>query len=296
VRLIETHRVPSGISDERLSDYLPGRLQFLTSRKGIKKAIKKGLVQVDGEIGHTGDWIKPGQLIEIFSPDLTPPRPLDIKIEIIYEDEHLVAINKPAGLAVSGNQYHTVVNAIQGQVARGATPDALPWPHPVHRLDAPTSGLLLLAKSKRAQVRLGHLFAQRQVNKTYQAIVCGPAKAQGTIEQPLDDKPSLTTYRKVQEARSLKCGCLSLLELHPHTGRTHQLRRHLAGIGLPILGDKEYTPADNPLLRQKGLFLCAVRLELPHPIRGEKLTIALNAPAKFEAMMRRAQERWEKFR
>lgn len=294
--LIESHRVPDGITAERLSDYLPGQLLFLTSRKGIKKAIKRGLVKVDGKVGHTGDWVKPGQLIEVYSPQLSPPRPLDIAISTVYEDEHLAAINKPAGLAVSGNQYHTVVNAIQGQISRGTTPDALPWPHPVHRLDAPTSGLLLLAKSKRAQIELGHRFAERLVNKTYQAVVCGRAEAQGKIEQALDGKPSLTTYRKLQEVRSLKCGWLSLLELSPRTGRTHQLRRHLAGIGLPILGDKEYTPADKPLLRQKGLFLCAVRLELPHPISGENLIIALETPAKFEAMMRRSERRWKKFR
>ena len=295
MRLVETHIVPPDAPRLRLSDYLPGQLQFITSRKGIKKAIKNGAVEVDGQMGHTGDWVNPGQHIKIYSLDLTPPRPLDIAIETIYEDDHLIAIHKPAGLAVSGNQYHTVNNAIQGQLSTGDAPDALPWPQAVHRLDAPTSGLLLLAKTHRSLVSLGHIFAERQVHKTYQAIVCGLAKNKGHINTPIEDKEALTTYNKIKEARSLKCEWLSLLELQPHTGRTHQLRRHLASIGFPILGDKQYTPSNLPLLKQKGLFLCAVKLEFPHPIHKTPLEIKMSAPSKFEIMLQRSQNRWEKF-
>ena len=295
MRLVETHIVPPNAPRLRLSDYLPGKLQFITSRKGIKKAIKNGAVEVDGQAGHTGDWISPGQHIKIYSPDLTPPRPLDIPIEIIFEDDYLIAINKPAGLAVSGNQYHTVTNAIQGQLSTGDAPDALPWPQAVHRLDTPTSGLLLLAKTHRSLVALGHVFAERQVHKTYLAIVCGLAPKDGRINTPIEDKEALTIYNKIEEARSLKCDWLSLLELHPHTGRTHQLRCHLASIGLPVLGDKLYTPPDRPLLKQKGLFLCAVKLEFPHPIDKTSLMIEMPAPSKFEIMLQRSQNRWEKF-
>jgi 23S rRNA pseudouridine1911/1915/1917 synthase len=295
VRLIETHLVPGDAPRLRLSDYLPGRLQFLLSRKSIKKAIKQGVVLVDGRTGHTGDWVLPGQLINVYSPDTSPPRPLDIDVVIVYEDDYLLAINKPAGLTVSGNKYHTVVNAIQGKSQMSDQPDALPWPHPVHRLDAATSGLLLLAKTQGAQIGLGLLFEIRQIKKTYQAIVCGKAPAEGIIEQELDAKSALTSFQKLQEVPSLKTGFLSLLELFPQSGRTHQLRRHLSGIGLPILGDKLYTPDDRPLLKHKGLFLCAVKLEFIHPMLKTPLAIETSAPDKFGIIMKRSMLRWKKF-
>ena len=292
MKLLEEHIVPEGVSNVRLSDYLAGVFQAIPSRKGIKKAIKRGAVQVDGATGTTGLWVQPGQRIQLYDLEPTPPQAYPLYVQIPYKDEHLAIVQKPAGLPVSGNHYRTLVNALIDQLPLSNLPDALPWAMPVHRLDAPTSGLLVLARSRSAQVALGQAFEQREVEKTYQAICCGRADEQGAIEQPLEGQPARTTFVKMEECRSLRCGWLSRMQLHPHTGRTHQLRRHLSGQGWPILGDKLYTPPDAPLLKGKGLFLCATALRLIHPIDQSTLHVAVNPPKKFDRMMDRAGERW----
>lgn len=285
--LIEKHTVPAGTLPIRLSDYLAGKLQAIPSRKGIKKAIKRGAVQVDGRVATTAHWVKPGECIALYDLQPNPPKPFPLDLPIVYEDDYFAVVDKPAGLPVSGNQYRTLVNVLVERLAPSPLPDALPWAMPVHRIDAPTAGLVAVAKCRSAQVALGQAFEDRKVKKTYMALVCGATPDAGQIETPLDGKSARTTFEKIEEYTSRFCGAVSLLRLHPHTGRTHQLRRHLAGRGFPILGDQIYTPEDLPLLRKKGLFLCAVGLELPHPEDGRRVEVATKLPNKFTRLVER---------
>lgn len=293
---IESHIVPPDTPQERLSDYAPRVFSAIPSRKGIKKAIKAGAVLIDGRPGNTGDWVLPGQRIELMPSALSPPKALELPLEIIYEDEHLAVVNKPAGLPTGGNQYRTLANALQHNLSPSRAEGTLPWPRPVHRLDALTSGLLLAAKSYTASISLSRQFQEKAVQKTYQAVAVGKAPEAGTIREPFDGQDAHTEFRRLRRARSLKVEWLSLLELYPRTGRTHQLRRHLAGIGCPILGDALYTPEGEPLLKGKGLFLCAVGLEFVHPATGQPVAFRMPAPNKFQAFMNRSQQRWEKFK
>ncbi len=292
---IESHTVPPGTPRERLSDYAPRVFSAIPSRKGMKKAIKAGGVLVDGQPGQTGDWVLPGQRIELLPSALSPPKPLELPLEIVYEDEHLAVVNKPAGLSTSGNQYRTVVNALQFNLSPYEAADALPWPRPVHRLDALTSGLLLVGKSHAASISLSRQFAEKTVRKAYQAVVAGKAPEYGAIREPVDGQEAHTDFLRLRQVHSLKVEWLSLLELYPRTGRTHQLRRHLAGIGCPILGDSLYTK-DKPLLKGKGLFLCAVGLEFSHPLDGRPCNFRIGPPDKFKSFLERSEQRWEKFK
>ena len=258
-------------------------------------SIKKGAVKIDGKLAHTGDWVQHGQTIEIYELDLTPPLPYDIPISVLFEGDDLAIINKPAGIPVHGQQHRTIINAIQNQLAPSNKPGRLPWPLPAHRLDAPTSGLLLLAKTRTALISINRSFANHQIKKTYHAVVDGLAPEAGVISFPIDEKTARTTYRRVQSARSLKCGHVSLLALYPETGRTHQLRKHLAAIGHPILGDKLYTPSEKPLLKHSGLFLCATALHFIHPVKNTTVLVECPLPNKFNIILTRSEERWLKF-
>ena len=292
---LESHIVPSGTPRERLSDYAHRVFRAIPSRKGMKKAIKAGAVFIDGKAGHTGDWVLPGQHIELMDLPLAPPKALALGLEILFEDSHLAVIKKPAGLPTSGNQYRTVVNALQHNLSPSGVADALPWPRPVHRLDALTSGLLLIAKSRCAAVNLGQQFEQKVVRKTYQAVAVGKTAGKGIIKEALDGQEAMTEFHLLRQVPSLKVEWLSLLELHPLTGRTHQLRRHLAGIGHPVLGDALYT-GTGLVLTGKGLFLSAVALEFTHPFSGQTLNYAIQPPKKFKSFLDRTERRWKQFK
>lgn len=235
---------------------------------------------LNGEITEGGRWLKNGDVITHVKIEIHPPKSYHLKLNIIFEDEYLAVIEKPAGISVSGNQFKTIQNALLFTIKPSNNSDALPWPLPVHRLDNQTSGLLIIAKTKTTRVKLGQAFEQKKIQKTYNAIVIGKTKDQGVIESMIDDKKSISHYRKIVEYPSLKNEILTLLELNPLTGRTHQLRIHCAEMGHPILGDKLYgTPG--LILKFKGLFLAALRLEFNHPITHEKLDFGLRIPSKF---------------
>jgi 23S rRNA-/tRNA-specific pseudouridylate synthase len=171
--------------------------------------------------------------------------------------------------------------------------DALKWARPVHRLDMPTSGLLLVAKTASALMKLGQMLEKREIQKKYYAIVGGNLLGSGKITIPIDDQKSISYYQFISQCHSLKMQWLTLVELSPFTGRTHQLRIHMANHGFPIVGDQQY--GDGPLLKGKGLFLAAVELSFLHPATNEAIKIKIKQPKKFNDLMEREERRWEKY-
>lgn len=291
--IIEQHTVPDNLERIRLLDYALLIFKTIPSRSGMKKVIKSGSILVDGQPGHPSSWVLEGQQITLVDLENRPPKPLNMNLEIIFEDEHIAVINKPSGIEVSGNKYYTIQNALVANISPSKEPDALKWPRPVHRLDMPTSGLLLVSKTASALMNLGQQFEKRGVQKTYRAIVAGNLSGSGEIDTQINGQDALTQYRFVSRCHSLKTEWLSLVDLMPYTGRTHQLRIHMANHGYPIVGDKLY--GSGPLLVGKGLFLSSVILHFTHPQSGEPIKISINQPRKFDALFDREERRWKSY-
>ena len=291
--LLETHTVPPKTSAIRLSDYAVGIFRIITTRKGIKKAIKKGCVWINGFPADTGRWVESGQVIQLMEPERKLVKVFELRLDIIFEDEYIAVINKPAGIVVSGNQYRTIQNALAFNLTISTVEDALASPMPAHRLDHATSGLLLIAKTRKARILLGKQFEDKQIEKKYQAVVIGELPATGIVDLPIDGKVSHTRFETNRVVQSLKNKYLTLVDLYPSTGRTHQLRIHLARSGWPILGDKLYGE-EGMILKNKGLFLTAVGLSFSHPITQELMVLQKDAPAKFGLLLEREQRRWDR--
>tara|TARA_B110000459_G_C16615769_1_gene498755 strand:+ start:1767 stop:2681 length:915 start_codon:yes stop_codon:yes gene_type:complete len=292
--VLKTHIVPVDFEEIRLYDYVQQIFPTIPSRKGVKKAISRQEILVDGKKTSTGHWVKKGQKIELLESNANPPKKYNLDLVIVFEDEFMAVINKPAGIPVSGNQFRTIQNAIIGNVSLSKEEDALRWPKPVHRLDGPTSGLLIIAKTAKALVKLGQQFEQKKIQKKYAAIVIGESPERGVIDSDVEGLKSLSEYKTLKTVKSLRNKHLSLVELFPKTGRTHQLRIHLSSIGIPILGDKIYGN-EGEILKGKGLFLCALGLELYHPITEEPLSIKIDIPHKFNSLFEREVKRWKNY-
>ena len=292
--ILEEHLVPEPSPSTRLSDYAVGIFQNLVSRKSIKKAIKKGCILIDGEVGTTGRIVCAGMLLQLIEAENTSSEPFEMDMPIVFEDDHLAVIRKPAGIPVSGNYYRTVQNALPSLLKSSPLVDALRIPRPVHRLDGPTAGLLLIGKTSSALVQLGRQFEERLVQKTYQAIVVGETDPEGSISIPIEDKKAESHFTRIQTIPSLKFGHLTLLELRPLSGRTHQLRIHLSQSGWPIVGDSQYSLPETPQ-HKKGLFLAATQLKFEHPFNGESFSFSIDAPGKFQSLLERENRRWLKY-
>ncbi len=290
---LQQHTIPVGSTPARLVDYALAVFPAIASRSSLKRIIKRGELLVDGVPGQTGTWLREGQQLNWVDSELNPPKALDIELDVVYEDEHLAVINKPPGIEVSGNKYYTIQNALIGTIGISRQTDALKWPRPAHRLDSPTSGLLLVSKTAATHMKLGQMLEKRQIQKTYVAIVAGKLPPSGRISTPVGDQQALTTYTRLSYNPSLKSGHLSMAALQPHTGRTHQLRIHLADMGFPIVGDKLY--GEGPMLRGKGLFLAAVGIEMLHPFDQSALEIGIPYPKKFDSLIARETRRWMQF-
>jgi len=277
---IESHTVGQLDKKIRLSDYGGKAFSLLPTRKGVKKAITKGLVFVNGERGKTGDWLKGGEILELFKSNFKQPnRKLLIKIPIVFEDEHLAVVIKPPGIPVSGNQHRTLENGLQGLLKLSPQPDSIKLPKPVHRLDHPTSGLIIVAKTKSAVRSFTELFAERKIDKTYLAVCIGEVKAQ-KVSSSIRGKKADTQFIPLSNIPSPSFGTLSLVQLKPITGRRHQLRIHLHENGTPILGDKQYF-IDGKILKGKGLYLFANKLQFDHPFTKKPLVFEAETPTKF---------------
>lgn len=290
----ETHCVPEGAPLVRLSDYVRIAFPSIPSRKGAAKAIKRGEVRINGESAQSGDWVQTGQTLELVDLQQRIPKTYCLPLEVVFEDEYLAVINKPPGIEVSGNKFKTVENALAGSLSPSTQADALDWPRPVHRIDYSTSGLLLIAKTASAQVFLGRQFEERKIHKRYCAVVMGEVTASGEVDEPISGLPAHSRYVPIKTVNSLRSEHLTLVDLFPLTGRTHQLRIHMATLGYPILGDQKYGK-EGQVLKGKGLFLAAVELRFPHPAHQKELTLSIDVPPKFSSLLQREQSRWKKF-
>lgn len=296
--MIDLHQVVAQHLDEkaRIGDFAFTQFTaYVSTRSATKKLIKKGWFYINGVVAKSSNWVNNGDVVQFIDPEDHPPKPYEMELEVVYEDDYLAVINKPAGISVSGNEYRTIQNAIIDKIIPPlGLSDKLAWPRPVHRLDNPTGGLLVIAKTRTALKELGQLFEHKKIEKAYQAIVIGDTPENGTINTEIDGKPALTTFQKQKHIPSLSNKALSLLELTPHTGRTHQLRIHLSSIGHPIMGEKQYNSVGKHI-KHKGLFLFAKKLQLVHPITKEMLHLETDLPHKFVSFMKREEERYHNF-
>lgn len=281
----------SGLTEpQRFVDFAIGLFEGFGTRNAVKKGIQRNRFYLNGNFPQTGTWVNNGDVIDLLL-DSRKPKAYDLRIEIVYEDEFLAVVNKPAGLRVNGNAFKTLENCLIDQLKPSNQTDALSWGIPVHRLDIPTSGLVIFAKTSLARRILGEMLENREISKTYHAIVHGKPENQ-IISVDIDGKKSLSKLELTSSVKSLKNGDLSLVRLHPVTGRKHQLRIHCASIGCPITGDKTYM-GDAGTFTHKGLFLSATSLEFTHPFTKEKVSIELEVPAKFYSLLSREQRRWD---
>jgi 23S rRNA pseudouridine1911/1915/1917 synthase len=269
------------------------------SRAAAERLLAVGSVRVDGAARPKSHRLAGGEELELDTSALAPSErehpPLDVRIA--YEDEHLLVVDKPAGLVVHPGAGHTEGTLVQGLLGRGLTGGDRERPGIVHRLDRDTSGLLVVARSEAAYERLRALVKGRELEREYLALVRGrPRSRSGRIEaaigrdrreptrMSLDSdtpRPAVTHFEVVELLRDH-----ALLRVTLDTGRTHQIRVHLAAIGLPVVGDPVYGAREEGLSRQ---FLHAARLAFPHPVTGARVEAVSPLPPDLESALERVR-------
>ncbi len=279
-------------SGSRVDRWATDHFLRLPSRAAARKAAKRGDLRLDGKPVESSRFVQPGDEVTLRAADSAHP-PNRLVPDVVYIDDQLALVLKPPGIQTTGARYRTLERGLPNAMKVSPAPDALAAPKPVHRLDHETSGLVVVARTHSAMVSLGRAFEQRLVRKTYRALVAGRLEGRGRIDASIDGRDAVSDYVVRSHVRSLKVEWVTELDLHPVTGRTHQLRRHLQGIGHPILGDRRY--ALGPVLKKNGLFLAAVGVDLPHPTTGEALSCSAEPPPKFARFWAKLASRWNKF-
>lgn len=278
---IESYTVPALIVKTRLQDLAANMFVHIPTKSGVKKAIKKNLIKINGLNVSSGTFLVGGELIDLYQiQETNSTKNIQIDFEIIFEDEYLALVNKPPGITVSGNKKWTLENALGSKLRKSTEIDALTRPEPIHRLDHPTSGILLIGKTASAVISLNKLFEHRKIQKTYYAVAIGNMLLTGTMTNDIDNKPSFTSYKIIIQEISEKFDYLNLVKLTPESGRKHQLRKHLAEQGNPILGDSLYG-TEGRILKGNGLYLHAYSLAFIHPITKEDLQFSAQPTKKF---------------
>ena len=287
--VLEKHIV-SGVTDDktRIYDYLVGKFDIISSRKGIKKAFKRKQILLNGTYASSASYVKNDDKIELLQLNVSSNKTYPLELKVLFEDDEIAIVNKPAGLIVSGNKFKTLQNALQPNLKKSNAKDKLPNPLTTHRLDSQTSGLVIVAKTYSSRIKIGEMFENRQIHKSYHAIVQGKLEGSGEINTVVQAKMAKTLYQSLQIVDSVKNEFVSLIKLSPVTGRKHQIRIHLSSLGFPIVGDKLYGETDN-ILKRKGLFLAATSLTFEHPKTDELLKFDIPLPDKFESFLNREQ-------
>jgi 23S rRNA pseudouridine1911/1915/1917 synthase len=278
----------------RLDQFLQAELpQF--SRARLQSWIRAGRVRVDGNEQRPSYTLRGDEVITV-EPDAPPPLKAeaeDLPVEILYLDDDVIAVNKPAGMVVhagAGRHSGTLVNALLHQFGSLSDVSGEDRPGIVHRIDRETSGVLLVARNDVAHRRLAEQFAAREVEKKYLTLVQGAMRTnQGTIDRPITRDPvrrtrmtarlgegrTATTFWTVRE----RFERFTFLEVRIGTGRTHQIRVHLSSVGHPVAGDKLYGAAPGPIDR---FFLHSFRIGFVQPSSGEKVTVEAPLPPELE--------------
>ncbi|WP_194241981.1 RluA family pseudouridine synthase [Winogradskyella eckloniae] len=268
----------------RLQEYGVGIFDACPTKSALKKALKKNYITVNGKIATSATYINGGEIISLSTPESTNAhKKLHFNLKVLFEDEYLAVIHKPAGILVSGNHFKTIANALQQNLKTSTLADASK-PQPVHRLDFATTGILLAGKTSTSIRTLNKLFENKNINKTYFAVTIGSmTNKEGIITTNVEDKVAQSKYSVEQSVSSKRFGQLNLVKLEPLTGRRHQLRIHLSQLGHPILGDKDYGIKDL-ILNGKGMYLHAYSLEFVHPFTNENICLISELPERFKKL------------
>ena len=291
----------AGQDAARLDRFLADRRTGL-SRSRLHSLIAEGMVNLNGTPARPAQRVRAGDRVTLTVPPAREPDVVaqPIPLSVVYQDAQFIVIDKPAGLSVHPGPGHpdgTLVNALLACCPDIQGIGGVTRPGIVHRLDKDTSGLMVAAKTERAHRDLSAQIKERQAQKGYLAVAAGvPAPSEGVIDAPIARDPrqrkrmavvvggreSRTAYRVVEQV-----GSYSLLELDLETGRTHQIRVHLAYRGHPLLGDGVYGRR-SPLLARH--FLHAHRLSFRHPVSGAAMTFHANLPPELEQVLRELRQ------
>lgn len=309
-----TFRVSADEAGERLDAFLAARVTGM-SRTAVKRSIDDGDALVDGRAAKPSHKLRGGEEIE-FDPSAPPPlelAPEDIPVEIIFEDEELIVVNKAAGMVVhpaAGVPSGTLANALAHHFRQLTTRGGELRPGIVHRLDRDTSGVIVVAKTARAHESLSEQFRAREVYKSYVALVHGVVKEDGgRVEEPLGrDARNRTRMAVVRGGRAAltvwrvrrRYARVTLLDVKIKTGRTHQIRVHAAWMKHPVVGDEAYGAGRDGNVQDARLraliaalgrqFLHAERLAFAHPTTGERMLFHAPLPAALQNFVDKLEE------
>jgi RluA family pseudouridine synthase len=284
LQLVEKHTVKQITARIRIQEYGPLVFKTLPSRSSVKKAIKKGLLFINGKKADTADWIVEGQLIEVFQEKATSKH-FNLKLTVLFEDDDIAVINKPSGYPTNGNFFKTITRALPYNLKLSSKKDAHSLPQPAHRLDNPTSGLLIIAKTKSSQIYLNKQFEIKSIKKVYVAVVHNQPDSKMTFSEAIDEKASESVLETIKTF-NLDEKLYSLVNLYPKTGRTHQLRIHTSKAGFPIVGDQQYGTSSE---KYKKLLLHAKSIQFKHPVTGNEVFISSDLPKRFEKLLNLSQ-------
>jgi 23S rRNA pseudouridine1911/1915/1917 synthase len=333
-KALQVIEVPAEGVGQRLDQFIAAHLEGV-SRSRVQMLMEQGDVLVNGEREKASFKLRGGERIMLTGePHPTPLKATaeDIPLDVVFEDADLAVVNKPAGMMVHAGSGQnddarskgTLVNALLYRFKKLSSTGGDLRPGIVHRLDKDTSGLIVVAKNDRTHAELGEMFATRQMKKTYIALVQGEVERKhGTINaalgrdpvrrtrmttQPLDNSRSAVSHYEVVRRLSNRFGKFTLVRVRIETGRTHQIRVHMASIGHPVVGDTLYggagqltdqvaaqaptskaarRKADPERLRLGRNFLHAAQLEFTHPRTGKLLQLEAPLPEELESFLRR---------
>lgn len=290
-------KIESEFVGERLDQYLVKAFED-KSRSFITKLIKNGDVLVNGNQVKPGYSLKLNDQIyvAINEPKSLDLEPVNLDLDIVYEDSYLLVVNKPEGLVVHPAESYdgpTLVHGLLYQSDELSSINGVKRPGIVHRIDKDTSGLLIVAKNDIAHQRLSEAFSKHEVKRIYTALVYGKIDVpKGVIDMPIgrhrtnrlkmavdpEGKRAVTHFKVLEQFDKY-----TLIECELETGRTHQIRVHMAHIGYPIVGDPIYGPKD--VIGDTGQFLHAHTLTFVHPIKNEHMTFTVDMPESFKQML-----------
>jgi len=301
----EHFTVEQSLPSERLDIFLRTKFPAI-SRGAMQRLIEQGHIRVDGKTVKPTHAPRAGEKVEIHFPEPKPAeaQPEEMPLDILFEDQSLLVVNKPAGLVVhpaAGHEEHTLVNALlhhcQGSLSGIG---GVARPGIVHRLDKETSGCLVVAKNDETHIALSEQFANRVVKKVYHAIVCGAVPREtGEIHAAIarhpthrkrmavhDDSDGRAAHTSWRVLEKLKCA--TYVEVQIHTGRTHQIRVHFQHLGHPVVGDDTYGSTKNKRLKELAnyaaprVLLHAKELSFVHPRTQKPLKFSAPLPEDFK--------------